>query len=81
MTAAAWVTSTSPAELPKGHLGLASRRIRIEAVGGALSIYPAEPHGTVADVSVPLVPTPSDTDVWPRARTGTRGSRRQMIDE
>lgn len=29
-------------QLAEGHLGLASRRIRIEAVGGALSLYPAE---------------------------------------
>ena len=45
--------------LAEGHLGLASRRIRIEAVGGTLSLYPAEPHGTVADVVLPLTPTPS----------------------
>ena len=45
--------------LAEGHLGLASRRIRIEAVGGTLSLSPAEPHGTVAEVVLPLTPTPA----------------------
>lgn len=45
--------------LAEGHLGLASRRIRVEAFGGTLSLSPAEPHGTVADVVLPLTPTPS----------------------
>ena len=49
--------------LAEGHLGLASRRIRIEAVGGTLSIRPAEPHGTVVDVTVPLIRPPSQRDV------------------
>ncbi|HEY5979810.1 MAG TPA: ATP-binding protein [Microlunatus sp.] len=40
--------------LAEGHLGLASRRIRIEAVGGQLSLHPAEPHGTVVDVTLPV---------------------------
>lgn len=35
------------------HLGLASRRIRVEAAGGQLSFTDAEPHGTVATVKVP----------------------------
>ncbi len=48
--------------LAEGHLGLASRRIRIEAVGGALSLSPADPHGTVADVVVPLTSTPAAGD-------------------
>jgi len=46
--------------LAEGHLGLASRRIRIEAVGGTLSLHPAEPHGTVVDVHLPLTPRPSE---------------------
>ena len=46
--------------LAEGHLGLASRRIRIEAAGGALSLHPAEPHGTVAEVSVPAATTLSE---------------------
>jgi two-component system NarL family sensor kinase len=45
--------------LAEGHLGLASRRIRIEAVGGTLSLHPADPQGTVVDVHLPLTPTPS----------------------
>jgi two-component system, NarL family, sensor kinase len=45
--------------LAEGHLGLTSRRIRIEAVGGTLSLSPAEPRGTVAGVLIPLTPTAS----------------------
>lgn len=40
--------------LADGHLGLASRRLRVEAAGGALTLRPAEPHGTVAEVTLPL---------------------------
>ena len=43
--------------LADGHLGLASRRIRIEAAGGSLSLRPADPHGTVVEVTLPLVAT------------------------
>jgi len=43
------------ARLRDGHLGLISRRVRLEAQGGALSIAPAPGGGTVA---MALVPTP-----------------------
>jgi len=43
------------AKLGAGHLGLASRRIRVEAAGGSMRFTPAEPHGTVVDVTVPLI--------------------------
>ncbi|MEU4290389.1 ATP-binding protein [Kribbella sp. NPDC026596] len=43
------------ARLRNGHLGLASRRIRVEAAGGWMRLRDAEPHGTVAEVEVPLV--------------------------
>lgn len=41
--------------LAEGHLGLASRRVRVEAAGGRLVIRPAEHHGTVVEVSVPVI--------------------------
>lgn len=40
--------------LAGGHLGLASRRVRIEAARGTLRISPGDPRGTVVDVEVPL---------------------------
>ncbi|WP_433167569.1 sensor histidine kinase [Kribbella sp. CA-247076] len=43
------------ARLRGGHLGLASRRIRVEAAGGWMRLRDAEPHGTVAEVEIPLV--------------------------
>ncbi|TCC44235.1 ATP-binding protein [Kribbella capetownensis] len=42
------------ARLRNGHLGLASRRIRVEAAGGWMRLRDADPHGTVAEVEVPL---------------------------
>lgn len=39
--------------LSERHLGVASRRIRIEAAGGTLRYTDAVPHGTVASVTVP----------------------------
>ena len=41
------------ARLIDRHVGLASRRIRVEAAGGHLSFTDAEPHGTVVSVDVP----------------------------
>jgi two-component system NarL family sensor kinase len=40
--------------LREGHLGLASRRIHVEAVGGSLRVEAVEPHGTRVDVRVPV---------------------------
>jgi two-component system NarL family sensor kinase len=40
--------------LREGHLGLASRRIRVEAAGGTLALHPVEPHGTQVHVHVPV---------------------------
>jgi two-component system NarL family sensor kinase len=40
--------------LRNGHLGLASRRIRVEAAGGRMRLRNAVPHGTVAEVEVPI---------------------------
>jgi two-component system NarL family sensor kinase len=42
------------ARLREGHLGLASRRIHVEVVGGTLFIGPARPRGTRVDVRVPV---------------------------
>jgi two-component system NarL family sensor kinase len=44
------------ARLGAGHLGVASRRIRLEAAGGRISFRTADPHGTVVDVEVPQQP-------------------------
>lgn len=42
------------ARLGAGHLGVASRRIRLEAAGGRITFSPADPHGTIVEVDVPL---------------------------
>ena len=42
------------ARLGAGHLGVASRRIRLEAAGGRINFRTADPHGTVVEVEVPL---------------------------
>ena len=42
------------ARLRNGHLGLASRRIRVEAAGGWMRMRDAVPHGTIVEVEVPL---------------------------
>src|SRR6478735_7895829 len=39
--------------LAAGHIGLASQRLRVEAVGGGLVATPVEPHGLRMTVSVP----------------------------
>ncbi len=44
--------------LTERHLGVASRRIRIEAAGGTLRYADAVPHGTIATVQVPARPVP-----------------------
>lgn len=49
------MTESDPDQkLKEGHLGLASRRARIEAAGGQLLIASQPPHGTTATVTVPL---------------------------
>ncbi len=40
--------------LRAGHLGIASRRIHVEAAGGRLDIRTAHPHGTRVEVVLPL---------------------------
>ncbi len=40
-------------QLAHGHIGLTSRRVRLEAAGGSLTLRAAEPSGTVAEVEVP----------------------------
>jgi two-component system NarL family sensor kinase len=44
------------ARLAEGHLGVASRQIRIAAAGGRITFRAARPHGTTVGVSVPLSP-------------------------
>jgi two-component system, NarL family, sensor kinase len=40
--------------LAEGHIGLASRRVRLEAAGGMLRIQPRQPRGTVAVAELPV---------------------------
>jgi two-component system, NarL family, sensor kinase len=46
----------SPGEIERqlalGHIGLTSRRVRLEAAGGSLLLYPGKTSGTVAEVVV-----------------------------
>jgi len=42
-------------QLRAGHVGLATRRIRVEAAGGSLTIAASDGGGTTVTVSVPLV--------------------------
>lgn len=43
--------------LDRGHIGLASHRVRLEAAGGGLSMTGATPSGTIITVDVPCAPT------------------------
>ncbi len=45
------------ASLDRGHIGLASYRVRLEAAGGALTMTGASPTGTIATVDVPCAST------------------------
>jgi two-component system NarL family sensor kinase len=45
------------ASLDRGHIGLASHRVRLQAAGGGLSMTGASPSGTIATVDVPCAPT------------------------
>ncbi|MFE9254264.1 sensor histidine kinase [Streptomyces sp. NPDC006879] len=40
----------------RGHIGLASLRVRVESAGGTLQLDPREPSGTRARVVLPLMP-------------------------
>jgi len=42
-------------QLAHGHIGLTSRRVRLEAAGGSLTLRSGELSGTVAEVEVPAV--------------------------
>ncbi|MGC4932418.1 sensor histidine kinase [Gordonia sp. DT30] len=44
------------ARMANGHLGLASRRVRLAVAGGSLSVRPRTGSGTVAVATVPLEP-------------------------
>ncbi len=55
--------------LRRGHIGLASHAVRIDAAGGRLTSRDAVPHGTVVTVELPVdagVPRSTDTAVGPR---------------
>ena len=49
------------ASLARGHIGLASHRVRLEAAGGAFSLTGASPSGTVARVEMPCAPAISNS--------------------
>lgn len=40
--------------LAEGHLGLASRRVRVAAAGGTLTVSPGSPRGSTVEVGIPL---------------------------
>jgi two-component system, NarL family, sensor kinase len=42
-------------QLAEGHIGLTSRRVRLEAAGGSMTVRAAGPVGTVAEVEVPAI--------------------------
>ncbi|SOD74886.1 two-component system NarL family sensor kinase [Jatrophihabitans sp. GAS493] len=42
--------------LADGHIGVASQRARIEALGGRFTLRPADSRGTIAEVEIPLPP-------------------------
>ncbi len=44
----------SDRQLRAGHVGLATRRIRVEVAGGSLAIAPSAGGGTTITISVPL---------------------------
>ncbi|HLH60231.1 MAG TPA: sensor histidine kinase [Ktedonobacteraceae bacterium] len=43
---------------PEGHFGLSGMRERVENCGGYLHLSPAEEHGTIVEVELPLVEAP-----------------------
>ena len=61
------------AKLREGHLGLASRRIRIEAAGGRVSFLPVHPHGTRVLLEVPVI-RPSGCSRGPACTATPAGS-------
>jgi two-component system NarL family sensor kinase len=42
-------------QLALGHIGLTSRRVRLEAAGGSLVLHPGKTSGTTVEVAVPAV--------------------------
>ena len=59
-------------QLALGHIGLTSRRVRLEAAGGSLFVHPGAMSGTVAEVEVPAA-IHRDRRQWaPRATTRTK---------
>ena len=49
------IDGRDPGRPAVGHLGLASRRIHVEAIGGKMHLDPVPPHGTRVEVKVPVV--------------------------
>jgi two-component system, NarL family, sensor kinase len=57
--------NASQGALRRGHIGLASHTLRIDAAGGRFTSRPNTPHGTVVTVELP-VGRSADTEVAPR---------------
>jgi len=55
--------------LERGHIGLHSQRLRVQAAGGDLTIVPGRPSGTVVTVEVPTQPSPRAAGTSSRATT------------
>lgn len=55
--------------LERGHIGLHSQTLRVQAAGGELTIAPARPHGTVVTVELPVQPSPRAEGTSSRAAT------------
>lgn len=53
----------------EGHFGLSGMFERVENSGGRLKLYPAEEHGTIVEVELPLVEAPLASTLEARAFT------------
>lgn len=67
-------TTILPSRLAAGHIGLASQRTRVEAVGGSFEVQSAPGQGTEVTISIPL-DSPPDAGVSP-----VRSSDRTIAD-
>jgi two-component system NarL family sensor kinase len=65
--------NASGGELRRGHIGLASHTLRIDAAGGRFTSAPNTPHGTVVTVELPVHQS-EDTDVVPHIDLRADGS-------
>ncbi|HZS75708.1 MAG TPA: sensor histidine kinase [Ktedonobacteraceae bacterium] len=52
-----------PCTSPEGHYGLSGMRERVESLGGRIYLRPAEQHGTILEVELPLVEAPMQREI------------------